>query len=525
MRGILAAWMMLAIVDTAISDTPHATPAAERPKISRQAAVYFADNLVDSLQFIAANFARPTDLSALHQAAIRGLYEQAGVSVSPMAVVEARKAVAGGREGMVRFWREIRMDLGDLAILRENRGLVAALRGAVRTLDPYSDILAGTDARRNQFAENTMSLGLEVSHLGSGGAILVTSVALGSPAHRSGLRAGDRITQINGHAAGDVDKDARDLAGSRSIWLRVLRPSTQLQRLLSLTPASFQHELLLGTQRRADEKWDYGIPGATDLKYIRCSGLEHGTSGDLVRLVAELRSVGMRGLILDLRWFPLGWLEEALAVANLFQSHFVPGFFMMPTPANQLAQLDPFLNMNRRRPVVRYRNEQNEDNYLPDHPYIGLSNFPLVILVNADTSGAGELIAGVLQDNSRAMIAGQRTRGKGSVQRVFSLESEMNLRDPIPNVSLRLTTGLIIRPSGKNLHRFPDSRPDDDWGVRPDPRMECRVSADFSARLKSWWELQSQRFSGDSEILPLDDPDADPQYSAALRWLISATRK
>ena len=82
-----------------------------------------------------------------------------------------------------------------------------------------------------------------------------------------------------------------------------------------------------------------------------------------------------------------------------------------------------------------------------------------------------------------------------------------------------MTSGTIVRPSGKPLHRFPDSKPDDPWGVQPDPGHEFRVSADVSRALRTWWEEQTMRPGSSTKRLPLDDPLVDPQRNAALEAL------
>jgi len=144
-------------------------------------------------------------------------------------------------------------------------------------------------------------------------------------------------------------------------------------------------------------------------------------------------------------------------------------------------------------------------------------NIPVVVLINGETTGGGELIAAVLQDNRRAFILGQRTRGKASVQTMVDLTQELSI--PVPNTKLKLTNGFLIRPNGKKFHRFPDSKLSDDWGVRPDPGLEFRVSPDLNKKLRDWWELLSLRPGFSSESLPIDDPDADPQRERALRLL------
>src|SRR5262249_34500832 len=81
------------------------------------------------------------------------------------------------------------------------------------------------------------------------------------------------------------------------------------------------------------------------------------------------------------------------------------------------------------------------------------------------------------------------------------------------------TSGTFVRPSGKNLHRFPNLTAADDWGVRPDPALEFRVSPEMSRQLRDWWQQQSLRPGSSNEALPLDDPTSDPQRLEALRYL------
>jgi len=135
---------------------------------------------------------------------------------------------------------------------------------------------------------------------------------------------------------------------------------------------------------------------------------------------------------------------------------------------------------------------------------------PLVVLVNGDTSGGAELIAAAVQDTGRGKIAGQRTRGKGSVQSQIAVTGDMQLK---------LTTGTFFRPSGKAMHRFPDSKPADDWGVRPDSGLEFPVTPALGQRLKEWWLAQTLRPGSSREILPLDDPAMDPQRQDAVKVL------
>ncbi|RPI85176.1 MAG: S41 family peptidase, partial [Planctomycetaceae bacterium] len=94
------------------------------------------------------------------------------------------------------------------------------------------------------------------------------------------------------------------------------------------------------------------------------------------------------------------------------------------------------------------------------------SGFPMVVLVNRFSASASEIVAAALQDHHRAIVVGERTFGKGSVQNVIDLESGKS--------AIKLTTASYHRPNGKNIHRFPDSKEDDDWGVMPDDGYAVR---------------------------------------------------
>src|SRR5581483_3257268 len=128
------------------------------------------------------------------------------------------------------------------------------------------------------------------------------------------------------------------------------------------------------------------------------------------------------GLVFDLRWCPTGYLQQAATIAHTL----LPGDLPVANQRERDGQTKPVLF---------------------DELGGNFSDFPVVVLVNGETSGAGELIAASLQDHGRAAVAGQRTVGKGTIQK--DLERY--------GVPFRLTTGTFLRPSGKNLQRLPDS--------------------------------------------------------------------
>ena len=149
----------------------------------------------------------------------------------------------------------------------------------------------------------------------------------------------------------------------------------------------------------------------------------------------------MRGLILDLRFNPGGLLNSAIEVSNLF------------------------ISSGR---IVSTKGRNTPERVWDAHKNGAFEGFPMVVLVNRYSASASEIVSACLQDHKRAVIMGERTWGKGSVQNVIELEDGRS--------ALKLTTAAYCRPSGKNIHRFPDSKESDQWGVMPDPGYDLRLS-------------------------------------------------
>ena len=206
--------------------------------------------------------------------------------------------------------------------------------------------------------------------------------------------------------------------------------------------------------------------------------------------LGQLRNA--KGLILDLRWCPGGYLNPAAEVAATFLE------------GGKIA------SVKYRLPDRQGPNEFNADGFgLRRNRF---KDVPMVVLVNGDTSGGGELIAAALQDNERAKVAGQRTLGKASIQTPVYLTN-------LPQYAFKLTAGTFIRPSGTSLQRYSASKSEEDWGVRPDKNFEIPLSHALSQRLKDWHAFYALRPPVSREALPLDDPETDPQRHRAMRLL------
>jgi len=104
--------------------------------------------------------------------------------------------------------------------------------------------------------------------------------------------------------------------------------------------------------------------------------------------------------------------------------------------------------------------------------------YPIAILLNRYSASASEIVAAALQDHARAVIIGERSYGKGSVQNLIPMERE--------TTALKLTTASYWRPSGRNIHRFPDSKEEDEWGVKPDKGYEVKLTDEERIEYPKW---------------------------------------
>ncbi|MGE4003286.1 MAG: S41 family peptidase, partial [Planctomycetaceae bacterium] len=202
-----------------------------------------------------------------------------------------------------------------------------------------------------------------------------------------------------------------------------------------------QLQTVLGDRVQEDGSWNYLLNGESKIAYIRLSHFSRRTGEELRTALRTLKEQGMQGLVLDLRFNPGGLLTAAVEVTDMF------------------VEEGKIVSTEGRNSPGRTWSAKRFGTY---------SGFPMAVLVNRFSASASEIVSAALQDHQRAVVVGERTWGKGSVQNVIEIgEGES---------ALKLTTASYHRPSGKNIHRFPDSKEEDEWGVMPDDGYEVKFT-------------------------------------------------
>jgi carboxyl-terminal processing protease len=550
MRGPLA-WCasltLAAVLGFAVSAAPGPVPPqagspATADAVLQEEAKEYSRYLLDTISDIEMDYYRPVSRAAMVEAALAGLYETARQPF-PIALQQTLQRL---KEDSVRSDDELgllvirtREQLGHHEALRGVSALRASLRTLPRALDSYSGLAPPQDTRYLELPASGISCaGLEFvgvispsapRPLGAGGLILpsdkpapapqsapagpvrIRNVIPGSPAQQAGLHPDDLIIKLNGQPpeAPGFANLLRFLLPPQSsppgklptnIQLTLLRPGRAGPWDVTLAPTPFRPETVFGARRRPDGSWDYLLDPTDRIGYIRLDAISQSDAYLPQTLLAfqdalkALRGQAVRGLVLDLRWSPFGYLWPAVAIARVLLPEGSPVAFQQ----------------SRGQPATPVRSDPH------DPPFL---DFPVVVLVGSETSGAAELIAAALQDNGRAVIAGQRTVGKGTIQtHVLTLEREFGL-------SFKYTSGTLVRPSGKNLQRTAESKPTDDWGVRPDAGRELPLTAEANRQLREWRMLFELRPADSTEALPLDDPENDPQRQSTVQMLRELIKK
>jgi carboxyl-terminal processing protease len=288
------------------------------------------------------------------------------------------------------------------------------LKGGVSAFDPHSSFLDKKGYKSLKVTTNGEFGGLGIVVGMKKGVLTVISPIDDTPAYRAGIKAGDIILKINNKATLDMtlDEDVNLMRG---------KPGTKINLTIVRDGKQIKVTIIRAIIKVKSVK-EYAIKGYGDIEYIRISSFDKNVVSSLKQILNKMRN--KKGIIIDLRNNPGGLLNQALGTLDLF--------------------IDDGKLLSEKG-----RNKQ-EDRTWYAHSAGTYKNIPIVILVNGGSASASEIVSGGMQDRKRAVIVGEKTFGKGSVQAIIPINKEE---------AVRLTIAKYYLPSGRTIQAV---------GVTPD---------------------------------------------------------
>jgi carboxyl-terminal processing protease len=284
-----------------------------------------------------------------------------------------------------------------------------AIKGMLDVLDPHSSYMKPDSFKDLQIETKGSFSGIGIEITQKDGALVVVSPIEGTPAFKKGVQAGDRIIKIEGQFTKDLSliEAVELLRGPKGseVTISIMRKGwTDLQELRLV-----RDEIPLYSVKAKILEPGYA--------YVRITNFQAKTTADARAEINKMAESGkILGLVLDLRNNPGGLLDQAVSIADLFLE----------------------------QGMIVYTDGRSKDQHMEYLAHSGGPDytFPVIVLVNGGSASASEIVAGALQDHKRALVIGEQTFGKGSVQTIFPLNN---------GAGLRVTTARYYTPSGTSI--------------------------------------------------------------------------
>jgi len=350
--------------------------------------------------------------------------------------------------------------------------VTGAINGMLHKLDPYSEFIPEPDV--SEFQKQTsgsyegIGIGIDIKN----GILTVISPFENSPAYQAGVLAGDRILEVDNKSTKgwSTTRAVKELTGSAEtdVTIKVLHLDG-VQETITITRKQIHIPTIRGWRRKKiNGFWDFMLEEKAKIGYIRLIQFTSDSVSELDAAIDQLNDQQMKALIFDLRSNHGGLLGIAVETVN----RFIDKGIIVSTRGAHSGE-----KVQKATAAGTYR------------------RFPLVVIIDHGSASASEIVAGALQDHSRAIIVGQRSWGKGSAQQVFRL--------PDSGHTVKLTTEYYYLPKGRCVHRRPGA---ETWGVDPD--IEETIDTDKIPQLR--------KFMNKLTVEPLTQAKPDDQIQPDL---------
>jgi carboxyl-terminal processing protease len=341
-----------------------------------------------------------------------------------------------------------------------------AIQGMVHSLDPHSALLTPDDFKELKVETQGEFTGIGVSITMRKGFVTVISPIVGTPAYKSGIKAGDRIVKVDGKPTTDLRQAVKMIRGPKGakVVVTIVRKGSKepisFDLIRDIIPVESVKSIVL--------KPGYG--------YVWVTNFRDNTTEDLVAALKKYESakVPLKGLILDLRDDPGGLLNQAIKVSDLF------------------LEKGKILS-------VKGRLKKN-DQVFEATPNEVKRDYPIVVLINGGSASASEIVAGALQDQKRALILGTTSFGKGSVQSVETL------RD---GYGLKLTIARYYTPSGRSIQAK---------GIKPDIIVKRRFIDEEEMNYIDEGLIKEKDLQNHLEAVPEKNQKEQPEAGEKEEW-------
>ena len=460
-------------------------------KLPAKVADAYTRKVEAAISVVTDNYIREVTGGELAAAAIRGMYRRVNEAL-PSELEEALKNPKTlTDEKRVELLKDARLRLGQREDLAGDKDADLSIMMMLSSLaDPHTVYWDRDEFQRvaSSFRGLLTGVGIQIRRDAGRDGLLVISPIKGGPAFEAGIQAGDLITEIRrevdpegnplpadapkvistkGMKADDAVKLILGTPGT-PVTLVVQREGEKEPKVFALKRKAVPLETVVGYERDTNNDWKFMIDEKNKVGYIRLTGFvdydarevarfQHlkgkGTHEELAKAIAALKKEGMKSLILDLRYNGGGYLTSAEKICEMFVGR------------EKIVSIKPRAGSDA-GPSETYRGK-----------IAGDKSYKLVVLVNDQSASASEIVAACLQDHERAVVIGEKSYGKGSVQQMKPFSATGGV--------IKLTIARYYPPSDRNIDKHATEADPSikDWGVTPDKGFEQKLTREESADL------------------------------------------